>query len=154
MLTLARDFNFEISEDVKRYFNQNNYNGKFRTFREGHFEVKDKAVEYLKSRGISETITRKYEITIKKDDENVLVFPFKSPANELKFIKYRNLNYEKGKGAKEWCEADCMPILFGMNHCEDFTSLIITEGQIDGLTLSECGVKNAVSVPIGKNGFT
>lgn len=154
MLTLARDFNFEISEDVNRYFNQNNYNGKFRTFREGHFEVKDKAIEYLKSRGISEAITRKYEITIKKDDENVLVFPFKNPANELKFIKYRNLNYEKGKGSKEWCEADCMPILFGMNHCEDFTSLIITEGQIDSLTLSECGVKNAVSVPTGKNGFT
>lgn len=156
MLTLARDFNFEISEDVNRYFNQNNYNSKFRQFKEGHIEIKDKAIKYLKGRGISEKITKQYEITTKNDDDNVLVFPFKDPAGNLKFIKYRNMTYEKGvsAGAKEWCEADCMPILFGMNHCEDFTSLVITEGQIDSLTLAECGIKNAVSVPTGMNGFT
>lgn len=154
MITLARDFNFEISEDVSRYFNQNNYNGKFKKFAEKHIEVRNNAIEYLKSRGISEEITRKYEITTLPEDENILVFPFKDQTDSLKFIKYRNLKYEKGKGSKEWCEADCMPILFGMNHCTDRKSLVITEGQIDSLTLSECGVQNAVSVPTGKNGFT
>ena len=81
------------------------------------------------------------------------MFPFKNAAGELKFIKYRNLNYD-GTGNKEWCEKDCMPILFGMNHCSKCGRLVITEGQIDSLTLAECGIENAVSVPMGKNGFT
>ena len=41
-----------------------------------------------------------------------------------------------------------------MAQCEDFARLVITEGQIDSLTLAECGVPNAVSVPNGCNGFT
>ena len=83
----------------------------------------------------------------------MLVFPFKDPSGELKFIKYRNTDYN-GEGHKEWCEANCMPILFGMNHCGEGGRLVVTEGQIDSLTLAECGIDNAVSVPIGMNGFT
>ena len=42
-----------------------------------------------------------------------------------------------------------------MKQCNGkFDKVIITEGQIDSLTLSECGVENAVSVPTGANGFT
>ena len=155
MITLARDFNFNLSEDVRRYYNIQNYNGRFKKFRDAHriTESKDAAVEYLKSRGISEEVCRKYEITVRADNDKVLVFPFKDAAGELKFIKYRNTDYD-GKGHKEWCEAGCMPILFGMNHCKDGGRLVVTEGQIDSLTLAECGIDNAVSVPIGMNGFT
>ena len=156
MITLSRDFNFSISDEVDRYYNRNDYNNRFKAFRKAHIEVKDGAVKYLSDRGISEAICRKYEITTKKDSENVLVFPFKDEKEELRFIKYRNMTYIKGEtpGSKEWCEADCMPILFGMNQCEDFTTLVITEGQIDSLSLAEAGIKNAVSVPTGCNGFT
>lgn len=156
MITLSRDFNFSISDEVDRYYNRNDYNNKFKSFRESHIEVKDAAIKYLKERGISADICKKYEITIKKDTDNILVFPFKNEAGELKFIKYRNINFQKGitPGHKEWCEADCMPILFGMNHCEDFSTLVITEGQIDSLSVTEAGIKNAVSVPTGCNGFT
>lgn len=155
MITLARDFNFDLTEDVKRYYNIQNYNGRFKNFKNAHrvTESKDAAVEYLKSRGISEDICRKYEITVRPDNDKVLVFPFKDPSGELKFIKYRNTTYN-GNGNKEWCEANCMPILFGMNHCGDGGRLVVTEGQIDSLTLAECGIDNAVSVPIGMNGFT
>ena len=155
MITLARDFNFDLTEDVKRYYNIQNYNGRFKKFKDAHrvTESKDAAVEYLKSRGISEDICRKYEITVRPDNDKVLVFPFKDPSGELKFIKYRNTDYN-GNGNKEWCEANCMPILFGMNHCGDGGRLVVTEGQIDSLTLAECGIDNAVSVPIGMNGFT
>lgn len=155
MITLARDFNFELSEDVRRYYNIQNYNGRFKSFKDSHriTESKDAAIEYLKSRGISEEICRKYEITVRPDNDKVLVFPFKSPDGELKFIKYRNTEYN-GEGNKEWCEANCMPILFGMNHCSEGGRLVVTEGQIDSLTLAECGIDNAVSVPIGMNGFT
>ena len=41
-----------------------------------------------------------------------------------------------------------------MTQCVGFDRLVITEGQIDSLTLAECGVPNAVSVPNGCNGFT
>lgn len=156
MITLSRDFNFSISDEVDRYYNRNNYNNRFKTFRKAHIEVKNGAVEYLKARGISEAVCAKYEVTTKTGSDNILVFPFKDENGELRFIKYRNMTYIKGEtpGSKEWCEADCMPILFGMNQCEDFTTLVITEGQIDSLSLTEAGIKNAVSVPTGCNGFT
>lgn len=155
MITLARDFNFELSEDVRRYYNIQNYNGRFKRFKDAHrvIESKDAAVEYLKSRGISEEVCRRYEITVKPDNDKILVFPFKDATGELKFIKYRNTDYH-GDGNKEWCEANCMPILFGMNHCKEGGRLVLTEGQIDSLSVAECGIDNAVSVPIGMNGFT
>lgn len=154
MIELARDFNFDLGEDVRRYYNLQNYNGRFKRFKDAHriTESKDAAVKYLKSRGISEEVCRKYEITVQPNNEKILVFPFKDESGELKFIKYRNT--DPGNGSKEWCEKNCMPILFGMNHCGEGGKLVVTEGQIDSLTLAECGIDNAVSVPIGMNGFT
>ena len=56
---------------------------------------------------------------------------------------------------KEWCQADGKPILFGMKQCDlSNDTLIITEGQIDSLSVAEAGFTNAVSVPTGCNGFT
>ena len=158
MITLARDLGFELSEDFVRYYDMDNYNSThFRKFKEVHIQSKDKAVEFLKSRGISENVCRRYELTIKDGTDNVLVFPFKNPDGEMKFIKYRNIEYQKGvsDGSKEWCERGCMPILFGMNHCNmENKTLILTEGQLDSLSVTESGFENAVSVPTGMNGFT
>ena len=158
MITLSRDFSdkFELSSDVTRYYNVNDYNSRFKKFKEAHrkIESKDRAVEYLQSKGISEEICRKYELTIKEGTDNVLVFPFKNEEGNLTFVKYRNIEYIKGQGNKEWCEPNCMPILFGMNHCSDSGTLVITEGQMDSLSVAEAGIENAVSVPTGANGFT
>lgn len=156
MISISRDFGFTLSNEVDRYYDIDNYNGKFKKFKNAHIQSKDGAVKFLAQRGISEEICRKYEITVKEGHDNVLVFPFKNERGELKFIKYRNMTFVKGEsnGSKEWCEANCMPVLFGMNHCEDFTELVMTEGQIDSLSLAEAGIKNSVSVPTGKNGFT
>lgn len=157
MITLAKDFSFQVSEDVNRYHNINDNNGRFRKFKIDHIESKDKAVQYMKSRCISEAITRKYEITAKQDAENIIVFPFRNSEGEVKFIKYRNTEYVKGEteGSKEWCEKDCMPILFGMAQCNlENKTLILTEGQIDSLSVAEAGYENAISVPTGMNGFT
>lgn len=159
MLTLARDFDFKISEEVSRYYNFNEYNNRpenrFRTFKDAHriTESKDAAIEYLKGRGISEKVCREYEITVREDNPKILIFPFKDEQGKLTFIKYRNTDPQEGQ-SKEFCEEKCKPILFGMNHCEDFERLVMTEGQIDSLSLAEAGIKNAVSVPNGKNGFT
>ena len=158
MITLSRDMGFELSEDFLRYYNVDNYNSShFRKFKEAHIQSKDRAVEFLKSRGISENVCRKYELTIKDKTENVLVFPFKDQDGQLRFIKYRNIEYVKGvsDGSKEWCERNCMPILFGMNNCNmENKTLIMTEGQLDSLSVIESGFENAVSVPTGMNGFT
>ena len=76
MLTLSRDFDFSLSEEMDRYLNRDGFNERFRRFKKAHITVKDQAVEYLRSRGISKEITEKYRITVKNDAENILVFPF------------------------------------------------------------------------------
>ena len=44
-------------------------------------------------------------------------------------------------------------ILFGIKQCVDFQRLIITEGQIDSLSVATAGFNNCCSVPTGKNGM-
>lgn len=143
---LCRDFGFTLDFGIPAK--------KFRELPQAKPKVSDHAVEYLKKRGISEQTTKKYYITAQKNNPDILVFPFYDENNKLQFIKYRNTKFVKGKGSKEFCEKDCKPILFGMAQCVDFETAVITEGQIDSLTLAECGIPNALSVPTGCNGFT
>ncbi len=154
MINLARDFGFDIGNDMEYYEPRKN----FREFKrpDKKIEPKSAAVEYLTGRGIREDIVTEYEITTRPDDDNVLIFPFYDAAGEvIPLIKYRAIKVAK-KGSKEWMEANCRPILFGMNHCsaEVGDTLIITEGQIDSLSVASVGIPNAVSVPAGKNNFT
>lgn len=157
MITLAKDFGFSLGRDVDAYEHIGTWK-RFKTFKDPMKEIesKDTAIEFMKSRGISEQIAKRYEITTKPDQDNVIVFPFRNEDGALTFVKYRNSTFVKGEtqGSKEWCEADTQPILFGMNHCKDGGTLVMTEGQIDSLSLAEVGIDNAVSVPTGKNGFT
>lgn len=161
MITLSRDFGFSLGREVDAYYQTANYSNKqYKKFRDAHrsIEVREPAIEYLKGRGISEEIARRYEITTRTDADNILVFPFKDESGELMHVKYRKTDFDKARDKnKEWSETGCKPILFGMNHCqkdEDGGTLIITEGQIDSLSVAEAGYTNAVSVPNGANGFT
>lgn len=143
---LARDFVYKLDNEQER---------KYRRLPQPKIESKPKAIEYLESRGISAEVAKRYKITTQTHNENILVFPFYDDQNVLQFVKYRKTNFDKRFDKnKEWCEAETMPILFGMAQCEDFTRLVITEGQIDSLSLATCGIKNAVSVPTGALGFT
>lgn len=109
----------------------------------------------MAKRGISSEICRKYELTTRTDNKDIFVFPFYDETGTLQFVKYRNMKFRKGIDKnKEWSEAETMPILFGIKQCKDFDRLIITEGQIDSLSVAECGFNNAVSVPTGATGFT
>ena len=123
------------------------------------------AVEYLFRRGIKKEITEKYNITTAANNPNQLIFPFYTQHKnsdgityeKMEFVKYRLINYDpKRDSVKEWCERDCKPVLFGMNHCspEISKTLVITEGQIDSLSVASAGIPNAVSVPNGARGFT
>ena len=155
MLTLARDFDFSLGNDVDEYYEPRR---QFRNLRKYPApETRPEAVEYLERRGISRKITEAYSITVRKDNPKVLVFPFIDDEGVMQFIKYRNTDPGKGQG-KEFCEAGCRPILFGMNRCdpEKDGTLVLTEGQIDSLSVAEAfaGNINAVSVPNGAKGFT
>ena len=143
---LARDFGFKLDfGDVPK---------QYRRLQQKPIVVRSAAVEYMKKRGISEKITQKYKITTQIGKDNILVFPFYDENNILQSVKYRNAKHIKGQGSKEWAERDTKRILFGMAQCEDFERLVITEGQIDSLSVAEAGIKNAVSVPNGAMGFT
>lgn len=156
MITLAQDFTeFSLGDDgIDDYYKKRE---RFRKIAKRPVPIRDGAIEYLGKRGIPEEITRRYQVTTHKDNDNVMVFPFYDENDEFWFIKYRNIIFEKGKtnGSKEWCERGKKPILFGMNHVNfENKVLVMTEGQIDSLSCAAAGIENAVSVPFGKNGFT
>ena len=143
---LARDFGFRLENEQEQ---------KYRKLPQKKIESKPKAIEYLESRGISAEVCKAYNITTQTNKQNVLVFPFYDDQNVLQFVKYRKTDFDKRfDKCKEWCEKDTMPILFGMAQCVDFGRLVITEGQLDSLSLATAGIKNAVSVPTGAVGFT
>ena len=130
----------------------------FKTFKKPDkpIEPKDPALRYLQSRGIGEEVAKRYQITVQTDDPTKLVIPFFDEKGDMPFIKYRKTDFVKGRDtSKEWCQAGGKPILFGMDQCNlENKTLIMTEGQIDSISVAEVGYENAVSVPTGKNGFT
>lgn len=157
IITLARDFDyFSLGKDIDAYY-QTGKQKRFRRFKKmENIKPKTEAITYLESRKITAATAEKYQITVQSKHENILVFPFLDEKGNMPFIKYRKTDFNPAvdKG-KEWCEANCKPILFGMYQCNlDNKTLVLTEGQIDSLSVAESGIENAVSVPFGKNGFT
>jgi archaellum biogenesis ATPase FlaH len=153
MITLHKLFGFDLGTDVTEYERPA---CEWRSFGRPDKPIKptDPAVAYLGGRGIPEGIVERYEITTKKDDDNVLVFPCYGEDGNIQFIKFRQINFDKEKGgSKEWCAKDGRSILFGMKQCNSEASdtLVITEGQIDSLSVAAAGIPNAVSVPMGKS---
>lgn len=154
MITLSRDFDFSLGTETDSYYRPKPR----KPFKKPKEKIvpKPPAIQYLASRGISEEVANKYEITTQTGKDNILVFPFYDEHNELWFIKYRKTDFDKEKDScKEWSQKDGKPILFGMKQCNlENKTLIITEGQIDSLSVAEAGIENAVSVPTGAMGFT
>lgn len=153
---LARDFDFPLESIAPRQYKE---------LPRVRLLTSTPAEEYLFRRGIRKEVTRAYGITTNPKDQNQLIFPFYRSAKDadgqvyekMEFVKYRLIDYDKSRHkAKEWCESGCKPILFGMDHCDPAKSrtLVITEGQIDSLSLASAGIPNAVSVPNGARGFT
>lgn len=155
MIQLSRDFDFSLGLNVDEYYRPRKQYRRFRNPKEP-IKPKEPAIKYLESRGISEEIAKKYEITTMADHDNILVFPFYDADGQLRYIKYRKTDFNKERDKnKEWCEKDCKPILFGMKQCsKECSRLVVTEGQLDSLSVSESGIENAVSVPNGAKGFT
>lgn len=155
MVTLSKDFDFSLGNEVDEYYRPKK---RYKRLKQPKEAIKPKleAIQYLESRGISEEVAKKYEITVQTSHPNILVFPFYDEKGVLQFVKYRKTDFDKTKDAnKEWCEASTKPILFGMKQCDDsFDTLVMVEGQLDSLAVATAGVANVVSVPTGAKGFT
>lgn len=155
MITLSRDFDFSLGTEADEYYRPRKKYRRLPTPKKPYVP-KNPAIRYLESRGISGETAHKYEITVQSENENILVFPFYDDRGILQFVKYRKTDFVKDRDKnKEWCEKGCKPVLFGMKQCNDkFDRLIVTEGQLDSLSLASAGLENAVSVPNGALGFT
>lgn len=145
---LCRDYGYKLGMDAEQQYRQ-------MPQPKQRITPNDSVIAYLKNRGISKETAERYEITASDKQPNVMIFPFFNEYGKIDYIKYRNMAYKKGrKGSKEWCAEGGKPILFGMKQCVNFDRLVITEGQLDSLSVAEAGIDNACSVPIGMNGFT
>lgn len=165
MIQLSRDFDFSLGYAADEYYRPKKRYKRLPTPKVP-IVPKDKAIAYLESRGISAEVAKRYEITVHAKHENTLVFPFFDEKGILQTIKYRDTEYFPGKkftdkdgkerkSPKEWIEEGCRPILFGMKQCNDkFDRLVVTEGQLDSLSVATAGMENAVSVPNGAQGMT
>lgn len=155
MITLSRDFDFSLGSETDEYYRPKRVFRKLKTPTEPIIP-KEPAVKYLESRGISAEVAHRYEITTQNEHDNVLMFPFYDAAGKLQFVKYRKTDFDKERDKnKEWCEKECKPILFGMKQCTEATDrLVVTEGQLDSLSVATAGIENATSVPNGAKGMT
>jgi twinkle protein len=115
--------------------------------------VKDKTIEWFKSRGISESTLTKAKVTSSEEfmpqvgqKRNCICFNY-FRNGELVNVKYRD-------GAKNFkLEKDAELIFYNLDSIvsadKERDLAVIVEGEMDCLSLIECGVKVALSVPNG-----
>lgn len=118
------------------------------------FPLTDAVIAYMESRKISRETLEKSRAS--SDENGNIKFNFYDERGERVFTKYRpSHKVDKNSGErKSWRDKETKPILYLMNLCDTAKPLIITEGEIDALSLIECGIENAVSVPSGAQDLT
>lgn len=110
-------------------------------------QLSPEVIDYLAKRKISKKTLDKWKVTEK---DSRIIFNYYNQDNELVFRKYRT----NGKDAQWTREADTMPILYGMWAVDVKKPVVLVEGELDALAVSESGIDNVVSVPSGANDFT
>ena len=109
-------------------------------------ECSSKVEQYLKLRGIGLDVCGKYKVG---ESGGNIAFPYYDDKENLVLMKFRKAEKYTGKGQKAWREEGGKAVFWGMNLCRPDKPLIITEGEFDTLSLTECGLINVVSVPSG-----
>ena len=154
LYTLADDFNFELPEEFK---SNNDYIPPQKNYALPSQKLeptRQSVYEYFEKRKISKETVDRYKITTKTGADNIICFSFFDDKGEIVSKKYRKMDFDKTRDkSKEWFEKDCKPILYGIGQCSNSDTLIITEGQIDALSIVETGFSNVVSVGGGANSF-
>lgn len=112
-------------------------------------KVSDAVVKYFETRGISNNTLIRFGIT-----EAVEWMPkAKGEIHTICFNYYRdedlvNIKF-RGKNKDFKLAKDAEIIFYNLNAIKDEKTAVIVEGEIDCLTLHECGIYNVVSVPNG-----
>lgn len=124
----------------------------------------DEIIKFFSTRMISEQTLNDWKIG--SDKNGNILFPFyrdgiltyvkhRAPKKYEKllteFEEKRKKNPDLKKPQKEWQDPNTEPILYGMDNVSFNMPLVITEGQIDALSVYEAGYSNVVSVPCGCN---
>ncbi len=109
------------------------------------------AKEYLEQHGISKEIADLYEITSNK---NYLHIPIKDQKGNTLFINSRFLNYSKdSKESKYKNSKNSKATLFNLDTVSEDNQIILCEGEIDAIRLSQEGIP-AISSTGGSSTFT
>ena len=119
-------------------------------FTEGAMKpVRDKTLEWFKTRGISTETLAKLMVSVGKEympqtgkTENTIQFNYYVGGNLIN-VKYRDArkNFKLYKGAEK--------VFYNIDNIVGHDWCVITEGEMDVLALHEAGISNAVSVPNG-----
>ena len=117
-----------------------------------NFEHNDKTINFLKERGISEKVIKKYSVgklyNFREKKANAVGFPYHDKENKVRAVKWRSADKEKLFSQTGVCDE-----FFNINSIIEQQSLIISEGEIDTLTwltvLEDNKHYGAVSVPNG-----
>lgn len=111
--------------------------------------IDEKIIEYCATRKISKS-TLDYA-GIRQDENGNIAFPYYDTNDVLKMVKYRPARKVSHGENKMWCQkdADTEPLLFNMNKINASEPLLICEGEMDCLSVIQCGITNVVSVPLG-----
>lgn len=116
-----------------------------------HYEPdQDKEIiaKYFESRGISRETLDYADV---QQCGGLIYWNFYDQNDVLMTVKCRHPKKVDKHSQKEWYlpEFDNSPILYNMNRVDPTKPLVITEGQVDCLSVIEAGYKNCVSIPGG-----
>lgn len=103
---------------------------------------------YLGQRSITPKTLDAFDV---QQDHGNVVFHYYDLNDVLKTVKYRPAKKVVRGENKAWSQkgADTTPLLYNMNRIDPAKPLVITEGEIDALSVYEAGYHNVVSVPFG-----
>lgn len=116
---------------------------------EQNFNNRKDVEEYLGKRGLS--IATLDHFGIKEDEHKNIVFEFFDADNMLLSVKLRPSHRIKPSEPKMFWQngSDNCPLLFNVNRVNFEQPLVITEGNIDAMSVFEAGYYNVVSIPGG-----
>lgn len=109
-----------------------------------------KPFEYLKSRGISHKTA--IMCNIQADNKGNIVFPYFEKGMVV-LNKLRPAKEVKKGDLKAWQDGGGKPILWRLDDLDFTKPIILTEGEIDCMSVIEAGYDNVTSIPFGCENF-
>jgi KaiC/GvpD/RAD55 family RecA-like ATPase len=146
---------FSISDSIEPNKNQQevDYTDQVEEYHSLLLEDKS-ALKYLFRRGITEESIHRFKLgTTRRYNQSWLSIPsFESGIPKL--IKYRKLPPDENeKLAKYIRESGSKSILFNADSIESYDEIILTEGELDAITLIQAGYENIVGITGGAGTF-